>query len=227
MKTSSWIFSGRPAPVRRASRYFVGFLLSLSGVGAWADVIPFGVTDAQERFAKHKDVHDRVDQFCQGKAIGAACAIPGTAFEGGGKGVCQRDLPEKATQIDLRCTLATPVAIERRIPKGAFRSDPSDCKGTAKLSPDQPLDCIDPPPVSDRFCAGHKENDSCTAALQVAAKEHSEAGRCAMTVEKTSYYHYGNRVGTRRVLQCMPQHPAPAAEFKSVSLKEKLWPQRR
>lgn len=213
----------RPAPAGRASRCFAGLLLSLSVAGVWADVIPF-IPGTWERFEKNKNLYDRADQFCQSKAVAAACEIPGTAFEGGGKGACERNLVPGTGKIDLRCVPATPAVIERRVPEGPFLSDPGECKDSAKLFPDQPLDCIDPPPVSDRFCVGRKENDGCTAVFRVASKESSEAGRCAMTVDKMSYYHYGRRFGTRRVLQCMPLRPAPASEFKNVPLATKLWP---
>ena len=202
---------------------FAGLLLALLAAGVWADVVPF-IPGALERFEKNKDLYDRADQFCQGKAVAAACDIPGSAFEGGGKGICERNLVPSTGKIDLHCVLVIPTVIERRIPEGPFRSDPGECKDTVKLFPDQPLDCIDPPPVNDRFCTGRKENESCTATLRVGSKESNEVGRCAMTVEKMSYYHYGRRFGTRRVLQCMPLRPTPATEFKNVSLTQKLWP---
>lgn len=214
MKKHPWIPGGHG---------LAGLLLTLSAAGAWADVIPF-IPGAQERFANDKTLYDRADQFCQGKEVAAACQIPGTAFEGGGQGVCERSLVANTGKIDLQCRLSAPVVIERQVPAGPFRSDPNACQDNAKRFPDQPLDCVEPPPVSDRFCAGKQENDACSAAFQVAGKDQSEAGRCATVVEKMSYYHYGRRTGTRQVLQCEPLRPAPAAELTNATLRKKWWP---
>lgn len=194
-------------------------------VPAWADLVPPGAMEARERFAKHKDLFDRTDQFCRKKAIGAACEIPGTAFEGGGKGVCQRDLPDRASEIDLRCTLTNPPVIDRSVPNGPYRKDSQRCDGTPENpGEDEGFSCIDPPPVSDRFCAGHKPNDSCTAVFTVAAKEQREVGRCGMTIEEYKYYQYGYRRATRRVSKCLPKLPAPVSTFSRVPLTSKLRP---
>lgn len=170
---------------------FGACITAMATVSVHADILPRGAMEARERFARHKNVFDRTDQFCRDKVIGAACEIPGTAFEGGGKGLCQRDLPDRASEIDLRCTLKAPIEIDRRVPDGPFRKDARRCDGSPEVpGEDEGFTCNDPPPVSDRFCAGRKENDPCSARFKVAGKEQSESGRCGMTVEEYRYYQY-------------------------------------
>lgn len=198
-------------------------LAAVATVPVRADILPRGAMEARERFARHKQVFDRTDQYCHGKAIGTACEIPGTAFEGGGKGSCQRDLPDRASEIDLRCALKFPAEIDRQVPDGPFRKDLRRCDGSPENpGEDEGFTCADPAPVADRFCAGQKENDPCSARFLVAGKEQSESGRCGMRTEEHRYYQYGYRTATRRVLQCLPVHPAPEPVFTRVPLTRKL-----
>lgn len=197
-------------------------LLLLASV-ARADLLPPGASEARQRYEKFQDVYDRSDQFCRNKEVGASCTIPGTAFEGGGAGVCSRDLADRATQIDLRCKLSAPARIERRVPDGPFFRG-SCTPDEEKAAKNAGLTCKDPEPVADRFCAGRKVGDTCNAEFTVDGKQQSEAGRCGVTTEEYSYYQYGRRTATRRVVLCQPLQAAPAAVFEKAPLVDKFKP---
>lgn len=186
-------------------------------------MLPPHAKEALQRFEQNPKLYDRVDQFCQNKTIDTACTIPGSAFEGGGDGVCKRNLPNFSQEIDLRCTLESTLEIDRRIPDGPFRKGQHQCNDR----PENPseygeMSCIDPPPVADRFCAGHKINDQCTAVFNIAGNDKSEVGRCRITIEERKNYEYGHQLATRRVLQCLPIRPAPASIIKALPLSKKL-----
>lgn len=191
----------------------------------YADVLPPSAREAAQRFMENKDIFDRTDQYCQDKKVSAACEIPGTAFEGGGKGKCERNFNRVAGEIDLYCSLDKKVAIDRRVPEGPFRRDPQSCKESPdNPSEHQPYSCVSPPLVADRFCTGHKINDTCAATFTVAGKEQTEEGFCELTTEEVRYYHRGYNRATRPVLMCMPKTPAPSLSFRRVPLSSKLMP---
>lgn len=190
-----------------------------------ADVISQQAWNAEQRFNQFPNVFDRTDQYCLDAKVGAACVIPGTAFAGGGQGVCERDFEHGRRYIDLRCVPINQPRIERQIPDGRFRRDARDCDDNPQNKKEvRPFECVDPAPVSDHFCRDHRNGDACIAEFMLAGKPQQESGRCTMTIEQYKYYHYGYRIATRPVLQCIAIQPAPAAVFTPVPLSKKLLP---
>lgn len=57
--------------------------MALSAGPSFADVIVPGVREATQRMHKHPNLFDRTDQFCQGKATGEACTVPGLGKKNG------------------------------------------------------------------------------------------------------------------------------------------------
>ena len=198
-------------------------LLSLLAAAAHGDVVIAGPEHTAERM-KDPTALDREDAYCSDKAIGAVCRIPGNAFQGGGAGKCERQVNEAEYSIDLRCTLAAPVEIDRGLPAGPHRIDERVCgwlaadPGQRERLAKQGMVCAAVPAVSDRFCAGRSAGAACTAEMRVAGKNESNQGVCRVLPEEVSFKFRGRQQAARDVLRCEPAKPTPEPEIKPVGL---------
>ena len=186
----------------------VAALLALAILPAWSDVIPPTVAQARERLRANPNTYDMVDQFCGGKKRGDACTLAGTAFDGGGPGVCG---PIVSDKIYLTCVRQSSVSIDRQLPDGGYTSSDPACQDYLKRAAEgrapaaQPADCDPAPqPVSDRFCKGIAVGSACMAEMRVDGRLETHPGVCK-TSEQSKYGRYGGRPQTlRTVLTCEP-----------------------
>jgi hypothetical protein len=84
--------------------------------------------EAQQRFSQNPTAVDVTDTWCEKHEIGAACTIPGNAFEGGGSGVCIRGITDDDHySIILTCVRSPEPVIDRGVPEGEWQVDPYRC----------------------------------------------------------------------------------------------------
>lgn len=203
----------------------LGLLLSASCV---ADVLPPAYGQALERL-RNTQVWDQEDQYCAGKRPQEHCTVAGTPFEGGGAGVCQRDVPRNGAEILLSCERRPAPQIERSLPNGPYAAEPSTCEAVAKgqLSPQAlnaaNISCQSVARVHDRFCQGQAVGASCEAEASVDAKLSRQTGVCQEVTQESRYYQYGYRIATRQALLCQPIKPTPARQYKPVSGFRKMF----
>lgn len=194
-------------------------VIFLSAGFAWADLVPPEVAQAWQRYEKNPKAFDRTDQYCGNKKPGAACTIPGTVFEGGGGGTCERSVTQGSVYISLECKRSERIEIDRQIPDGPFRVDAELCSGTEH---NPVYICTEPPVVADRFCANAQAGQACMAELRRNGKPESHAGVCQLGRETTNFYRWGRRQGHRPILSCEPVKQAPERIYTAVSQWQKL-----
>jgi hypothetical protein len=193
-----------------------------------ADVLPPEAADMAERFRNNPKAFDRTDAWCEGLGVGAACAIPGNAFEGGGAGKCERNIHRSEYKIDLLCALRPQPSLERAIPDGPWQADAQWCEQAAKsesaaqVLSAQGLVCSEPPLVSDRFCRGREAAQACEAEVSVGGRAARFKGICTRGLASRGIYFQGRRTLTRPVLSCEPEHPTQTPALKPVSAWRKL-----
>lgn len=196
---------------------------------ASADVLPPQAADAAERFRNNPGAFDRTDQWCEGKRVDGACQVDGNAFEGGGPGICERDLNRRDYQIDLHCVVKPAPRIERAIPDGPWQADADVCAlaarsdSVAQTVRSQGWACTEPPVLSDRFCKGVEAGQRCVAEVSLGDRVQRFDGVCRRQLDTKGTYFQGRRTLTRPVVSCEPEHPAPAATLKPVSAWRKLF----
>jgi hypothetical protein len=196
-------------PVRSGPSWRLAALLAalaLSATAAMADVVPRTST-----LYFMSGAWDLEDQFCAGKQDKDRCEIPGTPFEGGGPGICKRDVPYRATKIELTCALDRRPLMFGGNPEGPYLADSATCELVARgeFSLPRELTCTPSAPPADRFCATLREGDACTAEGVMGGLV-SYPGRCARVKQEHRYHFRSQRVATREVLQCNPAKLAPA-----------------
>ncbi len=196
---------------------------------AHADVLPPQAADAAERFRNNPGAYDRTDEWCEGRRVDAACQITGNAFEGGGPGICERDLNRRDYQIDLRCVLKPTPRIERAIPDGPWQADADVCAlaarsdSAAQTVRAQGWLCAEPPVLADRFCKGVEVGQRCVAEVPIDGRVQRFDGVCSRQLDTKGTYFQGRRTLTRPVVSCEPEHPVPASTLKPVSAWRKLF----
>ncbi len=206
--------------------------LSFLAVFSWgnvsADLLPPAAARLMERYSANPGSYDRTDAWCAGREIGSACAIPGSAFEGGGPGKCDRVMNRDENFIDFRCLPKNWPQIERFLPPGQFQAAQDLCvdlareqSGPETLSK-MGLMCAAPAPVSDRYCQGAAPGKSCVAEVQVGEQVERATGVCKSETEKRSFYFRGRQVATRPVVMCRPVNPREDPPMKPVSSWRKL-----
>ncbi|GAA5184527.1 hypothetical protein GCM10025771_38790 [Niveibacterium umoris] len=198
-------------------------------LAARADVLPPQAPDVAQRYRNNPGAFDRTDAWCEGLRVGAACLIPGTPFEGGGSGTCEREVHRRDFQIDLLCTRKPAPRIERGLPEGPWRADEQLCEVAARNAEmAQTLQshgwlCAEPPLAADRFCKGLEAGKPCTAEVSIGADTRRFDGVCAVQRAEMGAYFQGRRTLTRPVITCEPERPAPALTLKPVSAWRKLF----
>lgn len=203
-----------------------GCILSVS---AFADLLPPEASGMAERFTNNPGAFDRHDVWCEGRSVGEACDFPGSAFEGGGHGLCERMPNRSDFQIDLLCVPKPQPRIERAIPSGPWHAGGSLCdpnfqdRETADILRGQGWVCTEPPVVSDRFCKGIEAGQRCIAEVLLDGRSERFDGVCKHLTERQSTYFRGRRVVTRPVLSCEPERPVPPATLTPVSAWRKLF----
>ena len=197
----------------------LGFALLFASGTTWADLVSPQVQSAWKRYEQNPKAFDQADQYCVAKKPGAACVIPGSAFEGGGAGICERAVSQGSQYISLNCNRGERIQIDRQIPDGPFRVDSSLCPD-AERNPAHT--CSEPALLSDRFCAGGKAGQACMAELSIDGKTSSHAGVCRISVETTRFYFRGRHEGQRPVLACEPASRAPERVYTPVGAWEKF-----
>ncbi len=179
----------------------LGVTFTLIAGGAGADLVIPEVVEAQKRFQDNPGIFDQTDQYCTEKTLDAVCTLPGTVFEGGGKGQCKRELTD--TKISLQCQRTESVEIDRKIPD-TFSIDP-------------PF-----PSVTDRFCAKKKAQDTCSVTLNHNSKQETYDGVCEESRDEQGYRF---RPQVRLLLSCQPAKKAPERVYTQVSTVRKLFSQ--
>jgi hypothetical protein len=202
------------------STVIVFFLVNLLAVGAvWADLVAPQVADAWRRHESNPKAFDQTDQYCHDLKSGSACVIPGTAFEGGGAGLCAPSVSDKSQYISLVCNLRDRIEIDHQIPDGPFRVNESVCLGDQQ---NPKYTCSEPPLRRDRFCTKAQSGQSCIAEILINGKKSSQSGTCQVSEQLHSFYFRGQQTARRQVLMCAPVKPAPARVFTPVSQWKKL-----
>ena len=206
-------------------RKFSGYcaLLLCCSLYAHADVIPPQVEDARQRLRENPDVFDRSDNYCQGKMPKAACVIAGSAFAGGGDGICVNQIGDGGV-IDLSCVRAEDVKIDRKLPEGGFVADATVCGEYHGEIDGEKYNCtpLNPTPA-DQFCKGRPLGGACTVELTYTGKQEKHAGICRKITQSESYYYRGHHTITREVIQCEPPS-IPERTYTPVNWKQKLIP---
>jgi len=194
----------------------------LWGSAARADLIPPEEQVLIQRM-QETEAFDEADQFCRGKKPEATCAMPGNAFEGGGEGICSRQMNRSRDTIQLVCVQAEPFEYEAGV------TPPLDnerilCEvGIEELSPAQQANCptlIAAKPV-DRFCAGKAPGDACEVDGMVGEAKASFSSLCALTEETGSLYFRGHRSVSREELRCKAKQ-AFVRDFSAVNFWDRL-----
>ncbi|MDX9988135.1 hypothetical protein [Thiothrix unzii] len=185
----------------RLGASILGATLALLSCNVSADLVIPEVAEAQKRFQDNPDIFDQTDQYCTDKTLDAVCTLPGTVFEGGGKGQCKRELTD--TKISLQCQRTESVEIDRKIPD-TFSIDP-------------PF-----PNVTDRFCAKKKAQDTCSVTLSHNGKQETYDGVCEELRDEQGYRF---RPQVRLLLSCQPVKKAPERVYTPVSTVRKLFSQ--
>ena len=213
----------------RASRLVAVLLYGLAVCAtALADVIPPGVAQARQRFERHPRAFDRVDPYCDRLSPGDACAMPGTRFEGGGPGRCERQL--SGNRIDLACS--ADITWRPELPPGPYRAPPFYCRdvpdrNTARseieVKSGGRFVCRDVPAVHDRACAGLQPGDACEVVDQVRGQVEQSEGRCTKDTEVVSVDGSPIRFAgaSRPVVLCKPVRPVQRT-WRELNLLEKL-----
>lgn len=216
-----------PRPVAVVKLYLLLALTCLTGIAA-ADGMPPQAQEASARFNNNPRTFDRYDPWCEGHGVDTACQIPGTPFEGGGPGKCERRIHKADYQIELRCILAPTPHMDRGLPDTNWRAEKHRCEGE-KVKPgmNKPLTedgypCDNQPPVFDRFCKGKEVGQSCTVELSVADLTQNFKGVCRREEETSFTYFRGQRRLTRDTVQCQPAQILPPVELKPVGAWRKL-----
>lgn len=204
-------------------------LLAAATGSALADVLPLEAMHAEQRFREHPRAYDRADQWCAGKRLGAACALPGSAFAGGGAGTCERRIAHPGYTIDLVCHRDEEPHVDHALPDGPWQGDAQLCAHPDNSEYQQALRnenaiCTPPAPVSDRFCRDKAVGDACTVELTLAGARRQEQGVCGATVATQRYYFQGHREVTRPIVLCTPATPLPAPQYTPVGFWRKLLP---
>lgn len=190
-----------------------------------ADVLPPRQLEAEQRLRENPKAFDRVDGFCAGRAVGAACTLPGTALAGGGAGLCRSSVTLPEGLIDLRCERTTRVVIDRGLPTTGFVLPPHVCTVPegAEAARSRGYGCTPAPqPTVDRFCRGRAVGAACEVALTVDGKPMRDAGVCARVTESAPrFYFRGWQVAKREVIQCVSAQPVQH-ELKPLSWWQKV-----
>lgn len=190
-----------------------------------ADVLPPQRVEAEERLRQNPKAFDRVDRFCAGRAVGAACTIPGDALAGGGAGLCRNSITMPEGQIDLRCERSTKVEIDRGLPSTGFAVPPHVCQVPegAEVARRLGFGCTPSPrPLEDRFCRGRAVGAACEVALRVDDRPLRSTGVCARVTESAPrFYFRGWHVAKRAVVQCVSAQPVQH-EMKPLSWWQKV-----
>lgn len=202
-------------------------LLTLLTTMARADLLPPQASEVFERFSNNPRTFDRHDQWCEGRGVGTACQIPGTPFEGGGPGKCERIIHRAEYKIDLLCSLDPEPQIQRGLPDINWQAEKELCEGvkvdiSGVRRTEQGIPCENQPAVFDRFCRGKEAGQSCTAELRVTDRIQNFEGVCRREVETKSWYFQGRRFLTRDTVQCQPIATRPPIELKAVGAWRKL-----
>jgi hypothetical protein len=175
---------------------------------SWADVMPMGVYQAQERLQAHPERYDRVDQFCANKRVNALCTRPGSVFSGGGPGTCRIQIDSSLYSIDLSCVLHHEAVVERDLPKGGYQAPDYLCHDGP--SPVDGIDCDSAKsahmPV-DRFCRSHFVGERCEVTFLHLGQTLHDSGTCQVITEERHFYFRGPGKASRNVLRCEPIEP--------------------
>lgn len=204
------------------------FLVSMLVAGAaCADLISPRLADAQSRLHANPHTYDQVDQFCSGKKRDDACSIPGSAFEGGGPGICKTGINNNAV-IDMVCVQKASVVVDRQISDGGYVADDRLCEpyraalASGAALPKQPWNCAPPPKaLTDQFCRSAAAGEACTAVVSVDANPERHPGVCNSVLQTENFYYQGRRQATRSVLMCMPASKL-VRQFLPASWLQKL-----
>lgn len=188
--------------------------VSLSGIGvslALADLLPTGDFLMRERMRTEPGFYDQADQFCRGEVPGAACRMPGEAFDGGGEGRCERRMDALGRHVQLTCEVKPEFVIDRQLPKSPYQFSPTACwawthdpafrERMAYLN----ARCELVPIAMDRFCLDKRPKDACTAEVVVQGKLQQVTGKCALDTEVFDFD--PPRVMARSVLLCQSAQP--------------------
>lgn len=214
--------------LRRGRRGTTAGLLAVLGLfnfvtPLYADVLPPEAVELRVRFMKTAEF-DEADQFCQGKSPEAACEMPGDAFEGGGRGSCQRHLYAERQKIALQCDLSTPLDLDRGVTPplddrwmicilDKENQDPAFKADCAALLAAKPV---------DRFCSGKSAGADCTVEATSGSGSARFSGTCEQIEETASGYRYGRREVSRTILSCEPAKKV-SHEFSPVGFWDRLW----
>jgi len=196
-------------------------------VPALADLIPPEAEAAAKRLRANPKAFDRTDEYCTDKKVGEACTIPGSAFAGGGEGVCKNDL-NRAGTIDLSCKREGFMNIDRKYPEGGFVADATICRELEQRKrentpypPEWNCTPLDPTPT-DQFCAGKAVGAACTVTLSYLGKPEQAQGVCKHDLQQQGFYYQGRRTLSRLVIECQPAEALPERKYTPVGWWQKL-----
>ena len=198
------------------------FFVALLSISAWAhaDLIAIGGDEQRtpgrfdalhKRLAEHPNAVDRADAFCDGRPAGATCVVPGSAFDGGGAGVCMRKANLVDERIDETCEPRVTPVINRGLPSGPWQPEASFC-ARRPYGPDSMAvlewQCEPPVEVFDRFCSAASVGDRCVVEGALGGAAARFEGVCTKHVESKAEESIGVLL-SRPVVTCESVHPSP------------------
>ena len=189
----------------------MALLMLPSASPALADLLPPGDFLLRERMKAEPSFYDQADQFCRSKPVGAACSLPGHAFDGGGEGVCERHRDARGRHVQLTCEVAPAFTIDRRLPDSPYQFSPTACwawthdKAFRERMAYLNARCEPATVAADRFCTGKSVNEACTAEVTVQGRQEAVAGRCEQDTERFDFD--PPRVMSRPRLLCQSAQP--------------------
>lgn len=203
-------------PPHRLARLALAILSTAAMLPALADVVPPSVWAAQKRMDEHPRLYDRVDQFCKGHQVNASCSMPGTRAEGGGKGICDRQLD--GDNINLQCRQLGP-PLPNRIPDTLYATTRPFCaegnrthinaNGETEEIPDSngSFTCGAVPLAVDPTCQGKQPGNSCQISSSYDGANELSPGVCTKSTQSRGVRYPSFPVrAIREVISCEPLH---------------------
>jgi len=225
----------------KAMGMVLGVLVVSSSI-AEADLLPTYQDLLESRVRNDPLYYDHVDQFCRGKNLGDRCKITGSALEGGGDGVCKRNIDGWGKRVIAQCEREFTPEVSRKTPESAYqlnefvclmmKATPADSFKDAKTG--KQLSCGSVPMVSDQFCHELKAGDLCTAEVIVNGTRFDNSGVCVLQTQKVVSYaidiahkhekfHFKQQELTRPLLSCLASTPVTQVIEQGKNPRKVYW----
>jgi hypothetical protein len=194
--------------LRKIMRFLLLFSL-LFCLPAFADLAPMRESSYSDNNAEDSKTGPilRADELCMDKKQGDSCLIPGSHWEGGGKGSCARN------GASLSCFPSNIVWMDRQVPCNRKVSGNRDlrCEPTAEIP-------------ADRFCTGKAVGNACTLEMGYGNTIEKIEGVCKADQDVVGMAHPNDPILRNIIICALPQGEPKnyVPEFKQVPLWKRV-----